>query len=162
PPRPYQPRPHFIQLFWSGPSARNLSLCARPRHPISWKEQQMKNRIILACLAAGVCLAVGFALTRANRAAPEDKPVKEKAVKEKAVKAEADKADGEEAAIRKAVAAYTAAYAKGDAAAVLALWTADAEFIDEDGKVFRGRDTLAPLYAKSLPSFKGYKITSKL
>jgi uncharacterized protein (TIGR02246 family) len=113
----------------------------------------MKTRIVLICLAAATCLVLGFALTRTNNAAPDDKPVK----------AEADKAASEEeTAIHKAVAAYSAAYAKGDADAVLAMWTADAEFTDDDGKVYRGRDALAPLFKKSLPSFKGYKITSKV
>jgi uncharacterized protein (TIGR02246 family) len=112
----------------------------------------MKTRIVLACLAAS-CLALGFALTRTNHAAPEDKPVKvdpNKPVSE------------EEAAIHKAAAAYAAAFAKGDAAAVLAMWTDDAEFTDEDGKVYRGRKTLTQLFTKSLPSYKGYKITGKL
>jgi uncharacterized protein (TIGR02246 family) len=110
----------------------------------------MKTRIVLGCLAAAICVALGLVLTRTNHAAPEDKP-----------KAE-DKASGEdEAAIKKALAAYSASYAKGDVASVLAMWTPDAEFIDEDGKAYRGRDALTPLFTKSLPSYKGYKITSK-
>jgi uncharacterized protein (TIGR02246 family) len=113
----------------------------------------MKTRIVLACLAAA-CLALGFALTRTNNAAHDDN---------KAVKADPDKAPSEEeAAIRKAIEAYDVAYAKGDVAAVLATWTPDAEFIDDNGKVYRGHDALAPLFNKSLPSFKGYKITTKL
>ena len=113
----------------------------------------MKTRIVLACLATGACLALVLALTRTNQAAPEEKPVK----------AEADKANAdEEAAIHKAAAGYCAAFAKGDTDAVLAMWTADAEFIDDDGKVYRGREALTPLFTKSLPSYKGYKITGKL
>src|SRR5262249_41570353 len=107
----------------------------------------MKTRIVLACLAAATCLALGFVLTRTNHAAPDDKPPRD----------EADKAaTEEEAAIRKAIEAYDAAYAKADVKAVLATWTPDAEFTDDDGKVYRGRDALAPLFTKSLPSFKGY------
>jgi uncharacterized protein (TIGR02246 family) len=109
----------------------------------------MKTRIVLACLAAGACLALALVLTRTNQAAPEDKPVADKPASE------------EEAAIQKALAAYSAAFAKGDADAVLATWTADADFTDDDGKVYRGRDALAPLFKKSLPSYKGYKITGK-
>jgi uncharacterized protein (TIGR02246 family) len=113
----------------------------------------MKTRCVLASLATVACLALGLALTRTNQAAPKDRPVK----------AKADKAAGpEEAAIRKAITAYYAAYARGDAAAALAFWTADAEFIDDDGKAYRGHAALAPLFRKSLPSFKGYKITYKL
>jgi uncharacterized protein (TIGR02246 family) len=117
------------------------------------KEQQMKIRIGLACLAAATCLVLGFALTRPNNAASDDKNVKPEANKP---------ASEDEVAITKAVADYSAAFAKGDAAAVLAFWTPDAEFIDDDGKVYRGHDALKPLFTKSLPSFKGYKITSKV
>jgi uncharacterized protein (TIGR02246 family) len=128
-----------------------------PSHVLlSSKELPMKTRIVLAGLAAAICLVLGFALTRTNHAAPDDKA-------DKAVKAVADKpASEDEAAIKKAINDYSAAFAKGDAAAVLAMWTPDAEFIDEDGKVYSGRDALAPLFKKSLPSFKGYKITAKL
>jgi uncharacterized protein (TIGR02246 family) len=113
----------------------------------------MKPRIVLACLAAVTCLALGFALTRTNNAAPDDK----------GTKGAPDKpASEDEAAIRKALEAYSAAFAKGDTAAVLAFWTADAEFTDDNGKVYRGRDALAPLFNKTLPSFKGYKVTSKV
>jgi uncharacterized protein (TIGR02246 family) len=119
----------------------------------------MKTRIVMACLAAVACLALGFALTRTNHAAPDDKAVK---ADDKAVKVDNKAASEEEAAIHKAAAAYNAAFAKGDADAVVAMWTPDAEFIDDDGKVYRGRDTLAPLFTKSLPSYKGYKISGKL
>jgi uncharacterized protein (TIGR02246 family) len=113
----------------------------------------MRTRIVLVCLAAGACIAFGFALTRTNHAAPD----------EKTVKTAADPANAEEeAAIHKAARAYVAAYAKGDADTVIATWTPDAEFIDDDGKVYRGRETLGPMFTKSLPSYKGYKITGKL
>jgi uncharacterized protein (TIGR02246 family) len=121
----------------------------------------MKTRIVLTCLAAVACLSLGFALTRTNQAAPDDKPAKtddDKPVKAKTAKAPSE----DETAIRKAVDAYFAAYAKGDVKGVLAVWTPDAEFIDEDGKTYRGRDTLAKMFTQSLPSFKGYKIASKL
>jgi uncharacterized protein (TIGR02246 family) len=118
----------------------------------------MKTRIVLACLAAGACLALGFALTRTNHAAPDDKPAKADKEKPKADKATSK----EEEVIRKGFAAYLAAYARGDVDAVLAMWAADAEFIDDDGKTYRGKDTLAPLFRKSLPSYKGYKITGKI
>jgi uncharacterized protein (TIGR02246 family) len=124
----------------------------------------MKSRLVLACLAAAACLALGFALTRTNNAASYDTSVNAKADRDdKSVKARAGKAHGEEeTAIRKASAAYYAAYAKGDVDAVLAFWTPDAEFIDDDGKAYRGRKALAPLFKKHLPSFKGYKITCEL
>jgi uncharacterized protein (TIGR02246 family) len=125
----------------------------------------MKTRIVMACLTAGACLTLAFVLTRTNQAAPEDKPLKAGGDKAPAEDkpAKVDKATAEEeAAINKAFTAYLAAFAKGEVDAVLAMWTADAEFIDDDGKAYRGRDTLAPMFAKALPSYKGYKITGKL
>jgi uncharacterized protein (TIGR02246 family) len=113
----------------------------------------MKYRIILVSLAAAACIAFSFTLTRTNSAATDDKTEKGQAGKP---------ISEDEAAIRKALEAYSTAYSKSDVAGVLAMWTADAEFTDDDGKVYRGRDAIAPLFRKSLPSFKGYKITSKL
>jgi uncharacterized protein (TIGR02246 family) len=139
-------------MVGTGSSTRITSHSAHRRSVILWKEQQMKTRIVLGCLAAGVCLALGLALTRTNHAAPDDKPGK----------AEDKATTAEETAIHKAAAAYNAAFAKGDADAVLAMWTPDGEFIDDDGKVYKGREALAPLFTKSLPSYKGYKITGKL
>jgi uncharacterized protein (TIGR02246 family) len=124
----------------------------------------MRTRIVLPCLAAAAFVALAFALTRTNNAAPDDKS--DRVVKgdgDRASKAEADKSDNEdEAAIKKAVNDYSAAYAKGDLEAVLATWTRDAEFTDDDGKVYRGRESLEPIFKKTLPSFKGYRITAKL
>lgn len=137
----------------------------------------MKTPIVVACLGAAACMALAFALTPTNYAAPDLEGVKAEPGKGEPGKGEADKdkpgkstdkdkadKDGgeEEAAIRKAAGAYAAAFAKGDAAAALAMWTSDAEFIDDDGKVHRGHDSLSPLFKKTLPSFKGYKITMKL
>jgi uncharacterized protein (TIGR02246 family) len=125
----------------------------------------MKTRIGLACLTAGACLALGLVLTRTNQAAPEEKAKggdTKAPTGDKPAKPDKAPVTGEEAAIHKAAAAYAAAFAKGDVDAVVGTWTVDAEFIDEDGKVHRGRETLAPMFAKSLPSYKGYKIGGKL
>lgn len=48
----------------------------------------------------------------------------------------------DEAAIREADEAFVAAYRKGDAKAVAALFTVDAEFVDEAGEVFQGREAI--------------------
>jgi uncharacterized protein (TIGR02246 family) len=112
----------------------------------------MKTRIFLTCLAFGaICLAVRLAPMWSQQPASGGSTA-----------ATAAKPAGEEAALHQAAASYSAAFARGDSAAVLAMWTPDAEFIDDEGKVYRGHEALAPLFAKSLPSFKGYKITSKL
>jgi uncharacterized protein (TIGR02246 family) len=134
----------------------------------------MKNRIILPCMAVVTCLSLGFAMTRTNQAVSDEKKIKaedkpgnaeQAAPEEKKARADdkVDKANAEEEkAIHRAAAAYNAAFAKGDVEAVLAMWTHDAEFIDDDGKAHRGRAALTPLFTKSLPSYKGYKITGKL
>jgi uncharacterized protein (TIGR02246 family) len=116
----------------------------------------MKARIIVACLTVATCVALSFALMRTNHAA-DPAPPDNKDGKTVVVKAPSE----DETAIRDALAAYSAAFAKGEVAAVLAMWTPDGEFTDDDGTVYRGREKLAPLFTKGLPSFKGYKITSK-
>src|SRR5271166_2926737 len=118
----------------------------------------MKTRIVLICLSAATCLALGLALARTDKAPPDN--AKNTVPDNKGAKAEAVSA--EEEAIRKAFTAYNVAYAKGDLDAVLATWTQDAEFIDDDGTAYSGRKALSQLFAKSLPSFKGYKITGKI
>jgi uncharacterized protein (TIGR02246 family) len=54
--------------------------------------------------------------------------------------AEPPRADEE--GIRQAMRQYTAAFNKGDLNGVMAFWTADAEFMSEDGKTVRGRDAI--------------------
>jgi uncharacterized protein (TIGR02246 family) len=68
-------------------------------------------------------------------------------------------AAGEEQAIRKAAAAYVEAMNRGDLDARLALWTADADYIDEAGKVTRGREALAALFKNGQAGLKGTKVT---
>jgi uncharacterized protein (TIGR02246 family) len=68
----------------------------------------------------------------------------------------------DEQAIRKAGAAYLDALNKGDLNALMAVWTADADYIDESGKPTRGRDAITALVKKTLPDLKGTKVTSKL
>jgi hypothetical protein len=55
----------------------------------------------------------------------------------------------DEQAIRKAVAAYAEAMNKGDLQARLACWAADAEYIDEAGKVTRGAATPLPPFSNT-------------
>lgn len=64
----------------------------------------------------------------------------------------------EEQAIRKAGEAYTIAFNKGDLDAVLALWAPDADYVDETGKVYSGRNALAALFKSTLANLKGSKL----
>jgi uncharacterized protein (TIGR02246 family) len=68
---------------------------------------------------------------------------------------------GDEQAIRKAATALVAAMNKGDLAALMALWTPDADYIDEDGNATRGKEALTALFKKGLADNKGSKITGK-
>ena len=51
-------------------------------------------------------------------------------------------------AVRKALDGFVAAFQKGDAKAVAAGWTAEGEYISDDGTVFRGRPALEKAYAE--------------
>ena len=53
-----------------------------------------------------------------------------------------DKNTEDEKAIREAGLVFATAYQNGDAPAVVALFTADAEYVDEGGNVFDGRDAI--------------------
>jgi uncharacterized protein (TIGR02246 family) len=60
--------------------------------------------------------------------------------------------------IRKAVQTYVAAFNKGDLKALMAHWSADAEFLEESGKTIRGRDALKARFAKTFKDSPGMKI----
>jgi uncharacterized protein (TIGR02246 family) len=66
---------------------------------------------------------------------------------------------GDEQAIRQASTAYIAAMVAGDLDGVMAFWAPDADYIDESGKLTRGKDQIAALFKKTLPDLKGSKIT---
>lgn len=74
----------------------------------------------------------------------------------------AETKSGDEAALRQAGNDYAAALSKGDLDGVLAFWSADADFIDEAGKMTRGKEQIGELFKKSLPSRKGSKLAIKL
>jgi uncharacterized protein (TIGR02246 family) len=64
-----------------------------------------------------------------------------------------------EAAIRQSSQAFAAAFNKGDAKAVAALWTEEGDYTDEAGNTFTGRDAIAKEYAGFFAANKGVKIT---
>ena len=49
--------------------------------------------------------------------------------------------------MRSTAEAFTSAFNKGDAKAIAALWTTDCEYVDETGRIFRGRDAIEKEYA---------------
>jgi len=68
----------------------------------------------------------------------------------------------DEQAVRKASAGYLEAMNKGDLEARLAFWAPDAEYVNEAGKVTRGREALAALLKKGIADLKGTKVTGKI
>ncbi|HJZ54237.1 MAG TPA: SgcJ/EcaC family oxidoreductase [Gemmataceae bacterium] len=50
--------------------------------------------------------------------------------------------------VKKAIEAFAAAFAKGDGKALAALWTAEGEYVSDDGETFRGRAALEKAYTE--------------
>src|SRR5262245_9241379 len=68
----------------------------------------------------------------------------------------------DEQAIREANAAYVAGMVEGDLDKIMAFWAADGDYIDEFGKMTRGKDQIAALFKKALPELKGSKIAGRI
>jgi len=64
----------------------------------------------------------------------------------------------DEKAIRQVAADYVKAFRKGDVDAVLAFWDADAEFIDEAGKITKGREAIGALLRKNRNALQASKL----
>src|SRR5262249_55369008 len=65
-------------------------------------------------------------------------------------------------AIRATIEQYSKALKAGDLKAILPYWTADADFTDEDGKVFKGRDAIGKLFQENLKDLKAGKSALKI
>jgi uncharacterized protein (TIGR02246 family) len=70
--------------------------------------------------------------------------------------------NAEEQVLRQAIAAYAAAFNKGDVSGIGTHWAADAEYTDEAGTVFKGRDAIVALFRKAFTDQKGTKMTLNL
>jgi uncharacterized protein (TIGR02246 family) len=68
----------------------------------------------------------------------------------------------DEKAIRSAVDAFVAAFAKGDAKAIAALFTEQGEAIDVGGEAIRGRGDLEAHYAERFESSPGEKVETEI
>jgi uncharacterized protein (TIGR02246 family) len=64
----------------------------------------------------------------------------------------------DEAAIRKSAADYAEAFNKADAKAIAAMWTANGECRDSDGRTFTGRAAIEQAYAEFFKNNAGAKI----
>jgi uncharacterized protein (TIGR02246 family) len=75
------------------------------------------------------------------------------------IPAGAEEPQAEEKAVDKERrAAFLAAYDKGDAKAVAAFWTADAIYVDQDGREHKGRAAIEKVYEKAFADNKGAKL----
>ncbi len=68
----------------------------------------------------------------------------------------------DEKAVRSTAAAFTSAFDKGDAKEIASLWTPDCEYIDETGRIFRGRDAIEKAYAAFFAANPGLKIVTSI
>jgi uncharacterized protein (TIGR02246 family) len=68
----------------------------------------------------------------------------------------------EEKAVRAAVDSYTEAFNKGDLNSVMAFFTNDADFIDDNGTLCQGKAKLTEVFKRSLADLKGRKLTTTI
>jgi uncharacterized protein (TIGR02246 family) len=66
--------------------------------------------------------------------------------------------DPEEAAITKTAEAFVEAFQKGDAKAVAAFWTPDGDYVDDTGRVFKGREAIEKTFAELFAANKDLKV----
>src|SRR5262245_10428220 len=69
-----------------------------------------------------------------------------------------DPREADRAAIRKAIQSFIKAFESGDAKAVAAHWTADGEYVTDDGTVLRGRDAIEKAYAEHFGKNSKHKV----
>lgn len=105
---------------------------------------RIRTRIVTALAAVVLLSGVTASALFRTQDKPEPKP--------------SDKTSGAEAAIRKTSEAYAEAFNKGDLDAVMALWTADADYVNDEGKTFRGRNAITAEFKRLLTTFKGYQL----
>jgi len=93
---------------------------------------------LLAILGLGLVVGIGKMPAKADEAKAEGKPALGKG---------------------KRAQEFIAAFNRGDAKAVAAFWAPDGDYIDEDGRVTKGRAALEKLYKKQFAAEKGAKLT---
>lgn len=74
----------------------------------------------------------------------------------------ADEQPAGDAALRKAALGYVEAYNRGDVDALLTFWTPDADYVDDNGQVYKGKEALGKLFRESMTNFKGSKMSGRI
>jgi len=113
-----------------------------------------RSFFLAGVLSAGVLIGMAFRSIRPVEAIAQDGGGKEAPRTE--VRGSAD-----EQAIRKAAGDYIAAMNKGDLDGIMAFWAQDAEYVDESGKVTRGKEAIGKMFKTALPELKGHKISGR-
>jgi len=70
----------------------------------------------------------------------------------------AAEANPEQAAITKTAEAFVQAFHKGDAKALAAFWTPDGDYVDENGRMLKGRKAIEDSFAELFAARKGLKV----
>ncbi len=97
----------------------------------------MRTRIVLASALIAGCSVIPLARGQTPRASQE-----------------------EEQAVRKAAESLAAAFNKGDSEAIIAVWAPDADYVDENGKSFKGRAAIGAAFKEALANLKGHRMKS--
>jgi uncharacterized protein (TIGR02246 family) len=111
----------------------------------------MRNSLLVTVLILMVGVTGGFAAG--------DKQTDVKAPSKPAVGASPGSVDKD---IRATAEAFLSAFNKGDAKAIAALWTAQCEYVDEKGRVFRGRDVIEKEYAAFFAKNPGVRMDASI
>jgi uncharacterized protein (TIGR02246 family) len=72
---------------------------------------------------------------------------------------EQQKTDAADRQIREAAAAYAETFSKGDMDAVIGFWADDADYLDVDGNLHRGKSAIADLFKKNAANCKDHKMS---
>ncbi len=100
------------------------------------------TRIRLLLISSIAIIGIGFALSGAFPSTAGQPPAAP--VAQNGPEARPADRDG----VQTAIDTFAAAFQKGDAKAVAALWTAEGEYVSDDGATFRGRAALEKAYAE--------------
>jgi uncharacterized protein (TIGR02246 family) len=117
----------------------------------------MRRRRFRFLAVPSVFLALGLLATLNLIQSPREVGAAGAVDGEKSQSTAAGASDQDDQGVRKAGAGYMAALNKGDLEGILAFWAPDADYVDEAGKMTRGREAIATLYKKSLAENNGAK-----
>src|SRR6516164_9039229 len=110
------------------------------------------NRVLLLAAAMAAAGAGGFLAVKSTDPVQAAEPIKVTPSPSDPNAAEDEKA------IQKNQAGYLRAFNSGDAKALAAFWAADGEFVDAEGKSFKGRSAIEKEFASFFAETKGIKL----